>query len=80
MKIELLLQMAERVLFRRPPRVISATFYSVSTTLLIAGFLRGTPAWQITTAVAIQVAIALAALGLRHLEGRVRAPKYSDRQ
>ena len=68
MHTETLLQMAERVLFKRPPRVISGSYYSVSMTMALVGFFRGYPVASVVTAVVIGTAISLTTLGLRYLE------------
>jgi hypothetical protein len=62
-----------RLLVRRPPKVIAASFFSLSAFVILFGYMRG----YIFLTLLATAAISLVALGLRWIEKRCPEPPAS---
>jgi hypothetical protein len=70
MSLETLLQFVERLLTRRPPRVIAGTFLTSSMAIVLIGYLRGSSVPRMFLTLLAAVGVSLTAFGLRWIEKR----------
>ena len=70
MTLEQIVRSVERLMTRRPPRVIAGSFFSAAMAMVLVGFFRGFPVLGILSAVLGATLVSLIALGLRCLEHR----------
>jgi hypothetical protein len=70
MSLETLLQFIERLLTRRPPKVIAGTFFTSGMTVVLIGYLRGSAAVTMFLTILAAAVVSLTAIGLRWVEKR----------
>jgi hypothetical protein len=67
-----------RLLVRRPPKVIAASFFSLSAFVIVFGYMRGYKPSEIFLTLLAAAAMSLVALGLRWIEKRCPEPPVSS--